>query len=89
MKKFNFISVKSASDLINEQGGFPPGWNIDSLNDVHSIVSRILQENQDKIDGHWSITFAELCRIIHQERAQTKFEQDFAHYQKMKEATKK
>lgn len=89
MEKFNFISIKSASDLILEQGGFPQNWTIDSLNSVHSVVSRILQENDDKIDARWSVTFAELCRIIHQERAQTKFEQDFEAYQKMKAAAKK
>jgi hypothetical protein len=89
MEKFTGFCVRDASTLIEAQGGFPDGWTIDSLNNVHSIVSGILHENGDRIDSKWSVTFAELCRIIQQERAQTKYEQDYAYYKKMEALNKK
>jgi hypothetical protein len=84
METFGFIRVDEATELINSQGGFPEGWNIDSLNHLHTIVSNILHENGDRIHPHWSITFAELCRIILQERAQTEFEAKHKQYVQIK-----
>jgi hypothetical protein len=89
MDLFNDIRIEQAVEEIELHPGFPEGWNVDSLNDLHSVVGGILHENQDRIEDNWSITFAELCRIIQQERAQAKFEQDFDYYKKMKAASKK
>ena len=87
-EKFDHVCVQNASREI-EKNGFPDGFDIYRLNEVHAVVSNILHENKDRIDPHWSITFGELCRIIQQERAQMKFVQDFETYRKMKEAAKK
>lgn len=83
------VCVTNADRLISKQGGYPEGWDVDRLNRLHSVVAQTLSENSDKIDGRWSVTFAELCRIIQQERAQAKYERDFAHYLKMKQLASK
>lgn len=88
MDLYSSIRIQQTAEEIEVHPGFPEGWNVDSLNNLHSTVSNILHENKNKIDDNWSITFAELCRIIQQERAQAKFEDNFEHYQKMKAASK-
>lgn len=89
MECFNEIRVTNATKLIEKQGGFPKGWTMDEIIHLHSIVSSIYYENKKRIDPHWSVTFAELCRIIEQETAQAKFEQNWQHWDKMRRANKK
>jgi hypothetical protein len=89
IETFVKIRVTNTSKLIERQGGFPEGWDINSLIGVHSVVSNILSENQDRINDNWSVTFAELCRIIQQEWAQAKREIQYHALQKMKTVSKK
>lgn len=84
IETFQSIRVSNASKAIERQGGFPKGWNIDSLTRVYSLTSSILSENKGRIDLRWSITFGELCRIIQQEEAQAKFEQEWITWKKIK-----
>lgn len=81
--------VTLTNKLIEKQGGYPEGWDISSLISVHAVACRILDENKDRIDGRWAVTFAQLCRIIQQERAQTKAHRTYADYLRLKAIAKK
>lgn len=77
-----------AKKLLEKYKRVPDGWDVEGVINLHGIVSRILGENKDRIDARWSMTFAQLCRIVQQERAQMKFVEDWNHMQKIRSVGK-
>lgn len=82
VENFTRIRVENAARLI-EKGGYPEGHGIDTLINLHTVVSGILHENEDRIDPRWSTTFASLCRIIQQEESKIKWTQEWTTWKRM------
>jgi hypothetical protein len=86
---FNDAYKEAARDEIEYRGGMPEGYTLEGLMALHSTVSGILGDNDDKIDPDWTVSFTELARIILERRAHHKFGNDWNDWRRMMATAKK
>lgn len=67
----------AVDEILRRYEGFPDGWPYPRLQTLHQLVSRLVKENGNRIEGGWPVTLAELARITIQERDQVRYEMEW------------